>query len=438
MIEKIMKKIIKIFSFFCYITFIFSEASAQTDFGYLEEGGGSLFFVDYASFREETGEKYRLEVYYKIFNPGLTFVKYDDKFKASYEIELLVLNKVNKQVTGTSTEEDYLVDTYEETQSGGDFLINMINLSLYSGRYKLKIKFIDGNSGSESGLEKNFTIPSRSKKKMMFSDIEFIRELSDSTETSRFNKREKRAIPSVDRNFGDPDPTLWIYYEIYGGPKQLQEYDLAYEIYSPTHSFSQQETTKFQIGPETFYRFESFSLKGLLGDDYILSIKLLDQRKEKAKIERSFKVEWSLLSMLENDYQKFIDQLRYAGTDEEIKGLREAKEEERPKKWLEFWKSKDPTPNTPENELRDEYYRRLKYANQNFAISNKDGWKTDMGMIYIVYGHPDDVEKHPFDRDVRAYQKWYYYKANRVFLFLDRGDGEYELQPPYDGIIRRY
>ncbi len=324
-------------------------------------------------------------------------------------------------------------------------MINMISLSLYSGRYKLRIKFINRNSASESVLEKNFAIPSRTKKKMMFSDIEFIREFSDSAEESKFIKREKRVIPSVDRNFGDPDPTLWIYYEIYGGPKKPKEYDLVHEIYGSTHSFSRQESTKIQIGPKTFYRFESLPLDGLSEGDYILSIRVLDKEKEMAKIEGAFQVEWSLLSMLKNDYQKFIDQLRYAGTDEEIKRLREAKEEERIKKWLEFWKSKDPTPNTPENELRREYYRRLKYANQNFAISNKEGWETDMGMVYIIYGHPDEVEKHPFDVDVRAHQKWYYYNAqsymdtrklHRVFLFVDRGDGEYELQPPYDGIIR--
>jgi GWxTD domain-containing protein len=434
----VMKKIIKISSFFVGVIFVFGLASAQTDFGYLEEGGGPLFFVDYASFREEAGERYGLEVYYKIFNQGLTFVKYDNKFKASYEIELLVLNRVNKQVTGTSMEEDYVVDTYEETQFPEDFLTNIMNLSLYSGRYKLRIKLIDRNSGSESVLEKSFTIPSRSEKEMMFSDIEFIRELSDSTEESKFDKRGKMAIPSVDRNFGDPDPNLRIYYEIYGGPKEPKEYYLVYEIYSSTHNFSHQETTEVQIGAQTFYRFESFPLEGLRGDDYFLSIKLQDKDKEKAKIERTFQVEWSLLSMLRNDYQKFIDQLRYAGTDEEIKRLREAQEEDRLEKWVEFWKSKDPTPNTPKNELQDEYYRRLKYANQNFAISNKEGWETDMGMVYMVYGHPDEVEKYPFESDVRAYQWWHYYKSDRHFLFVDRGDGEYELQPPYDGLISKY
>jgi GWxTD domain-containing protein len=286
-------------------------------------------------------------------------------------------------------------------------------------------------------LERNFIIPSRNEKGVMFSDIEFIRELSDSADTSRFNKRGEKAIPSVDRNFGDSDPTLRIYYEIYPDLKESRAYDLAYEISNPGHTFSEQETTQLQIGPELFYRFDSLSLKGIQGGDYFLSIKLLENHKEITKIEEPFKIEWSFLSMLKNDYQKFIDQLRYVATDEEIKRLKEAKEEERVQKWLEFWKSKDPTPDTPENELQDEYYRRLKYANQNFAISNKKGWETDMGMVYIVYGHPDEVEKYPFEREEKAYQWWHYYKLNRHFLFVDRGDGEYQLQLPYDGIIRR-
>jgi GWxTD domain-containing protein len=431
-----MNKLIKIFFFLCSLTFIFSQSSAQTDFGYLEEGGGPVFSVDYASFREETGEKYRLEVYYKIFCNKLTFVKSDARFKASYEIELSVLNKVNKLVNGTTAEEDYVVNTYEETQSPDVSLVNMINLSLYSGRYKLKIKLIDRNSGSESVLERNFTISSRNEKGVMFSDVEFIRELSDSADTSRFNKRGEKAIPSVDRNFGDSDPTLRIYYEIYPDLKESRAYDLAYEIYNLAHTFSEQETTQIQMGPDLFYRFDSLSLKGIPGGDYFLFIKLLENHKEITKIEEPFKIEWSFLSMLKNDYQRFIDQLRYVATDEEIKRLKEAKEEERLQKWLEFWKSKDPTLNTPENELQDEYYRRLKYANQNFVISNKEGWETDMGRVYLIYGHPDEVEKHPFEREEKAYQWWHYYKLNRHFLFVDRGDGEYELQLPYDGIIR--
>jgi GWxTD domain-containing protein len=57
----------------------------------------------------------------------------------------------------------------------------------------------------------------------------------------------------------------------------------------------------------------------------------------------------------------------------------------------QFWLRRDPTPGTPENEFKEEHYRRIAYANEHFA-SSKPGWKTDRGRIYIVYGPPDEIE----------------------------------------------
>ena len=105
----------------------------QTDFGYLDESE-AFFFVDWAAFREEAGEKFEVEIYYKIFTRALTFVKQGDQFRASYEIQVFLSNKVNRQVTGTSVEEDYYVGSYSETQSASDFLINKVPLSVYSGK----------------------------------------------------------------------------------------------------------------------------------------------------------------------------------------------------------------------------------------------------------------------------------------------------------------
>lgn len=432
-----MKIVTPIFLFCFWLIFVSTWVAGQTDFGYLEEKE-PIFFVDYSAFREEAGERFRVEVYYKIFLKALSFIKHKDKFKASYEVQVFVANKINKQVTGTSMEEDYFVNSYRETRSPSDFLINQLVLSLYSGRYKLRIKLIDRNSGSAFELERDFKIPSRTQEKILFSDIEFIRHLSDSTEVARFNKKGKTVIPSVSRSFGDRDSTLVFYYEIYGGPKVPEPYLLSYEINHLTQPFLYQETTTVVLGPEVFSIFDSLSLVDFPSGYYSLKVALLERGREKAKIEGPFQVNWSHLNLLKNDYLKAIEQLRYVASSDKIKELKEAPEEERVQRWLEFWKSKDPDPGTPENELRDEYYRRLEYVNLNFALPTREGWETDMGMVYMVYGHPDEVEKHPFDREVRAFQRWYYYGENRVFLFVDRGDGEYELQSPYDGKIRRY
>jgi hypothetical protein len=61
-----------------------------------------------------------------------------------------------------------------------------------------------------------------------------------------------------------------------------------------------------------------------------------------------------------------------------------------------------------------------------------------MGMVYITFGPADEIERHPFDTNAKPYQIWYYYNEKLRFLFVDyNGYGEYELQYPYDGDIRR-
>src|ERR1700738_2256064 len=60
----------------------------------------------------------------------------------------------------------------------------------------------------------------------------------------------------------------------------------------------------------------------------------------------------------------------------------------------QFWLRRDPTPDTEENEFKEEHYRRIAYANERFA-SGIPGWKTDRGRIYITYGPADEVESHP-------------------------------------------
>jgi len=59
-----------------------------------------------------------------------------------------------------------------------------------------------------------------------------------------------------------------------------------------------------------------------------------------------------------------------------------------------FWERRNPTPGSSENKSKQEHYRRLAYANQHFAF-DVAGWKTDRGRIYIMYGPPDELERHP-------------------------------------------
>src|SRR5271157_6425487 len=111
------------------------------------------------------------------------------------------------------------------------------------------------------------------------------------------------------------------------------------------------------------------------------------QRKANAK---ALKIE------LSKTYRKWLDEdVRWIITDEEQKAFKMLSNDEERDQFIEaFWQRRDPTPDTEENEFKEEHYRRIEYANEHFA-AGVPGWRTDRGRIYIMYGQPDEIESHP-------------------------------------------
>ncbi len=112
--------------------------------------------------------------------------------------------------------------------------------------------------------------------------------------------------------------------------------------------------------------------------------------KERKKKEKALKKE------LETPYKKWLNEdVAYIITDEERKAFKQLNTDEERESFIEqFWLRRDPTPDTEENEFKEEHYRRIAYANEHYA-SGIPGWKTDRGRIYITYGPPDEIESHP-------------------------------------------
>jgi GWxTD domain-containing protein len=142
----------------------------------------------------------------------------------------------------------------------------------------------------------------------------------------------------------------------------------------------------------------------------------------------------------------------YIITSEEKKAFNQLKTDEERENFIEnFWRRRDPNPDTEENEYREEYYERIAYANEHFA-SGIPGWMTDRGKIYITWGKPDSVESHPsggaYDRPsyegggsttTYPFEVWFYRHLDNVgdgveIEFVDpTGTGEYKIaMSPYE------
>ena len=104
----------------------------------------------------------------------------------------------------------------------------------------------------------------------------------------------------------------------------------------------------------------------------------------------------SLRQELSKTYKKWLDEdVRWIITDEERSAFMQLSNDEERDQFIEaFWGRRDPTPDTEENEFKEEHYARIAYANEHFA-AGIPGWKTDRGRIYIVFGKPDEIESHP-------------------------------------------
>jgi len=125
-----------------------------------------------------------------------------------------------------------------------------------------------------------------------------------------------------------------------------------------------------------------------------------DQEPDPLKRKRSdadqIKANKRLHQELSGTYKTWLNQdVPYIITDEETKTFKSLSNDEERDAFIEqFWLRRNPNPDSPENEFREEHYRRIAYANEHYA-AGKPGWKTDRGHIYIAYGKPDSIDSHP-------------------------------------------
>jgi GWxTD domain-containing protein len=166
-----------------------------------------------------------------------------------------------------------------------------------------------------------------------------------------------------------------------------------------------------------------------------------DQRQDPAEKQRNVKPE------LKKAYKEWLDKdVAYIITEEERKAFKKLETDDERERFIEeFWRRRDPDPDTDENEYREEYYERIAYANEHYA-SGIPGWKSDRGRIYITWGKPDEVETHPsggaYNREsyegggsttTYPFERWFYRYLPGVgsgieIEFVDpTGSGEYRI-----------
>ena len=407
-----MKKFLLIF------LFISSALWGQVEYsqGILSVGDYPGFYIDGANYKSDKPGKSRLDIFIQIPYKNLQFVKYKGKFLAKYTVTLSFYDEDKEDLLFEKVwNAKIIAPSFEASSSENNFKYDYRSFDFDPDAYTLDCTLYDKDSKKDYTVEATLELREFNKP-LQFSDLIFIESEIDS-----------QIIPNVSNTVTSTDSVIAFFYEIYSNKDQ--SIDLKYEIEDKEEDIIYSKSVTQDVSKGTnFIKYSLINSKNSLGK-YKLTAKAVDSDGDAiAGISKVFVSRIYGFPASITDLDEAIDQMVYIAGNSVRNEIEDTKDpQEKLKRFKAFWKSKDPSPNTVDNEVLNEYYRRVSYANKHFK-NYLPGWKSDMGMIYIVLGPPDNVERHPFEYDSKPYEIWDYYSINQRFYFVDEtGFGDYKL-----------
>ena len=421
------------------------SAFGQSNFNVLsKESNDSYFVADYAAFNSATPGKVRLEVYYQIYNAALEFYRQGDVFAAEYDLNISVYLDKEVLADSYSSQKRVKVKTQAQSKSGYDYRTNVAVFELDPDKYKVRLTLRDTDSDKLRTLEFDCKLEHYAKSDARLSHMQLVQSASPvGDEPSPFDKGEFTLVPSVSKRYGaDEALRLMYYFEIYQGDDPSDDVRVETVLRHATKGMLYRDSLTAEFENGVAKQFREISLEDLRPGEFRLTITLKGKRDKKLdERNKYFDLVWSERSLLKHDYDAVVSQLSMVGLQGDIDKLKELETyEDRLKGFNDFWAARDPSPGTPENEIKKEFYWRIRFANSNFSYLRRAGWKTDRGRVFVIYGDPDQVDDYPFVIDRKPYQEWHYYREARYrkFVFVDEnGDGDFRLVYPYDGLGHR-
>ncbi len=349
--------------------------------------------------------------------------------------------RINFQLFGSLN--DTLLNTHETKHvqlSSNSETVYLDTKSIETGTdsLSLMLAMVDSVSGKK-GIVKKSLLRRKFPGELSISDLYFLSHIQKAAKPSVFEKNGLLMIPNPLRNFSysEQTPNAYVYFEINHvafTPENSSSYSVNYTI----ENISGNEVASHQRPtiPKTSSncsRVEIIPLADLKPGIYKLTLSITDLLSGKSatnwryfSVSSSERAQDMLLSMTEHNINKYLDQIKYIATAEEKELFKKLTLRGKQEFLINFWQSKDPNPETAENEFMQEHFKRMSYAEASFT----GGIDSDMGRIYIQYGAPVEIKRQfsttEFNKPV---QIWYYaIQGTTEFIFVDRsGDGRYAL-----------
>ncbi|CAN5585000.1 hypothetical protein BH10BAC5_BH10BAC5_06420 [soil metagenome] len=387
-----------------------------------------LFSMDYAQFRGSNG-KTKLEIYSSFLQKSIKYTYKSGKFtgKALLQISFYDVSKGSTIFNQTYSIPVELSDT--SSVKLNENMIVKLDYLLLPGTYKIQGIGSDGdNSNLTDTISYDVTIDSFESTHAQISDIQFATSISNSKDTSSlFYKNTLEVLPNPNNLFGNKLKDIFYYIELY----DLNSLNLGENINVDISILDANQKQKYKTnkilkkGSDSRVDIGKFAIDSFPSGSYILQYSVVSGGVPAATANKKFYIYNSGINSTvynddnTNDFLKSefgsmtsenadmeFEKLLYIITPAEKDYYKKLSTVEDKRKFLyTFWKARN---NNSISNVRLNFFKRLNEANNQFSESFKDGWKSDRGRIYVLYGKPDNVDRFPFESSSHAYEIWHY------------------------------
>lgn len=374
----------------------------------------------YKAFTNPTTNPYltQLTFFIKAANDLFQFIRKETVYIAQFELTVLIQNSKEITVASKITKKEIRTADFTDTNSRDLFSNIQFDFLLTPGEYTLYIEITDLETRNPFRHQENIILPDFYSKPLSVTDILFFNSIDSDNQ-----------FPDIPVIYSQQDSVLWAKCYVQSKIDSLSFVSIKKVILNKNRQLVAVDS--FYIQLDSAITPVAIELENPLDfGQYTLSLEISNGIAE-LKIDEPFYIRWRDHSTWLPDFSELIHTMRYIMEPAQWKQLISLPKEEQERMIETFWQEIDPIPSTVENELEDEYFRRIAISNQYFSTwtEERKGWQTDRGRIYIIYGKPSLVENPSVSAgDFSSYEIWVYNHLQKRFVFFDRlGSGNYQL-----------
>jgi GWxTD domain-containing protein len=412
------------------------DIHAQT----LRPKGSFILNLDYAKFKNNDSASY-LEIYYNFYPRLATLAKTENQFRGYIKVFTRIRNTQDHRViVNDRALIPIVVEDTAKTTNEFSF-VTQAGYSIPFGEYMLQVVAIDSlNPSRIDSLNLPFTMASFGTG-FQVSDLELCSSIKTSDQkTDLFYKNSLEVVPSPTLVFGaTAHPVLFRYAEFYN--LDINEtYQVQSQILDGNAKVVRESSKKRKFGVQHAVDVGSMTVTSFPSGRYKMQVVLSDTLgHEFAKSSKNFYLynphiktvqramsvykATELAGMSADELGQEFSRMQYLTTDQEIKSFGQISSVDGRREFIAtIWGEVEQGRGGKPPISRGDYLKRITDATQRYRAQGREGWKTDRGRVFVLYGEPDEIERHPSQEDTKPYEIWQYYQIENgvQFYFIDR------------------